>query len=271
MLNIDTIEHLDAESIHSVIELDQRSRAHIEIFHTLDSTNSYLLTRAKSGAPSGSICFAEQQTAGRGRLGRTWFSPPGANIYCSLLWRFSNTEHISGLGIAVAVMVADVLKKYGILAGIQLKWPNDILFSRRKLAGILLERNDPNSVVIGIGLNLYLPQDADPNWIGIQEITGRVALRNYLAGLLINELLTRLSIYEMRGLSGFIDAWRQYDILLNSLITVHTAMKTFTGVMCGISDQGELLLQENTGEVRKFCYGEVSVRSELNPMLSVCD
>lgn len=257
-------EPFDIEKITDAIEPEfQRFLAKITVFESIDSTNTYLLNQTKLGALSGTVCFAEQQISGRGRRGRQWFSMPGANIACSMLWHFTmGTEAISGLSIAVAVIVSNVLKKYGIINGVQLKWPNDVLFDGRKLAGILLERSG-NSVVIGIGLNLYLPSDADSNWIALSEITNGDIKRNYLAGLLVNELLAKLPVYEMRGLSAFIDEWRQHDVFNGQSITVHTSEKNFSGMMKGINASGELILQDEEGAIRQFCYGEVSVRKNL--------
>jgi BirA family biotin operon repressor/biotin-[acetyl-CoA-carboxylase] ligase len=252
------IEHLDSEKIKIAIEPENlHFLSRIEIFDNIDSTNTYLLNQAKMGAPSGSVCLAEEQTAARGRRGRTWFSARGSNIACSLLWRFSDSS-LSGLSIAVAVMVSNALKKYGILNGIQLKWPNDVLFDGRKLAGILLEQSN-TGVVIGIGINLYLPSDADSKWISVQEISNNVA-RNYLVGLILNELLAKLPVYETRGLTGFINEWRQSDAFFNKTITVHTPEKIHVGIMQGINDQGELLLKDEQGNLQQFRYGEVSVR-----------
>ena len=231
----------------------------LEIFDTIESTNTYLLTHAKSGL-SGRVCLAEEQTKGRGRLGRQWFSPYGTNIYCSLLWRFSTKiDDMSGLGIVVAVILANTFKKYGIAGGIQLKWPNDILFAGRKLAGILLERVG-DAVVIGMGVNLSLPASAETGWIALTEITGRPISRNYIVGLLLNELLEKLPVYETRGLSAFTSTWRQQDFLIGKNITVHMPIQNKKGVMQGINEQGELLLQEERGTLLQFRYGEVSVR-----------
>jgi len=157
------------------------------------------------------------------------------------------------------VMVANVLKKYGI-SNIELKWPNDILFAGRKLAGILLERRE-SAVVIGIGLNVYLPSDADPNWIAIHDITEKDVARNHLVGLLINELLSQLNVYQSCGLAAFLEGWRQHDSLLNKKVTLQTPEHLFLGVMKGINAQGELMLQDDTtNELRTFSYGEVSCR-----------
>lgn len=256
-------EKLNLEHIKQAIEPAQQTRlTSLTILDTVDSTNSYLLTQAKAGAPSGTVCLAEQQTAGRGRRGRVWVSPPGANIYCSLLWRFPDEKNISSLSIAVAVMVANVLQQYGAAAGIELKWPNDVLFAGRKLAGILLERNDRTGVVIGIGLNLLLPTDAKVEWTAVQEISSHPVQRNYLTGLLLNELLLQLPVYQSRGLQPFIASWRRYDVLCGQAITVHTSEQIWQGVMQGINTQGELLLDDAHGDTITFCYGEVSVRKQ---------
>ncbi len=254
------VELLNSEKIKSVIELDNLQRlSQLEILDTIDSTNSYLLRLIKSNVSSGRVCFAEQQTQGRGRRGRSWFSPHAKSIYCSLLWRFKEVQQdISGLSIAVAVMILNSLKKYGITEGIQLKWPNDILFAGRKLAGILLECSGTH-VVIGIGLNLCLPQRED-HWIDVMQITGELPKRNYLAGLLLNELLEKLPLYQANGLKEFVSEWRKYDFFTGKNITVHLPEKSVSGVMYGINDAGELLLQDQENRLRNFRYGEITVR-----------
>jgi BirA family biotin operon repressor/biotin-[acetyl-CoA-carboxylase] ligase len=233
--------------------------ADLIVFDTIDSTNTYLLSCAKKGAPSGTVCFADEQTAGRGRQGKAWFSPPEANIYGSLLWRFNNLSALSGLSIAVAVMIVRALKKYGVRDGLQLKWPNDVWYAQRKLAGILLECSG-NNVVIGIGLNLKLPSDADPNWIDLTQIMQQPIEREKIAGLLVNEMLVQLPVYEQHGLTAFLNEWRQYDACFQRMISVHTPEKIFSGVMEGINEKGELLLRDAEGNVQRFCYGEVSVK-----------
>src|SRR5690349_1402083 len=98
-------EFLSIDQIVAAIEQPNlRYLAQIDVLDSVDSTNTYLLQKIKSGAPTGSVCFAEQQTAGRGRRGREWFSPPAANIYCSLVWRFKHIEQASGLSLAVGVI-----------------------------------------------------------------------------------------------------------------------------------------------------------------------
>ena len=184
--------------------LDGRVRDLISSFEILDqipSTNSYLVERATANAPSGSICFAEQQTAGKGRRGRHWVSPFGSNIYLSILWRFQASPlAISGLSLAIGVAVIRALKlHYGDI--FQLKWPNDIYWQGLKLGGILVEvsgeSEGPCAAVIGLGLNTYLsePEAAEitQQWTDLSKITGRQRhKRNALAGALLNQLLPLL-------------------------------------------------------------------------------
>jgi len=253
-----TKEFLEKNQIFSVLAPENRSLlSKLDIFDSIDSTSTYLLSQAKSG-PSGWVCFAEQQTRGRGRLGRAWFSPYAENIYCSMLWRFSSGQDISGLGIAIGVIVANTLKKYGA-GNIKLKWPNDILFNEKKLAGILLE-SIGSSVVIGIGINLTLHKNSEKNWTALDEIIGQPIKRNFFAGLLVNELLKKLPIYQSHGLTEFLNEWREYDFLFGKKIVIHLPDKKIIGVMEGINKNGELLLRNEKNELEHFRYGEVSVR-----------
>lgn len=254
-----TKELLSTEKILALMEHSNLALlSKLEIFDTIDSTNSYLLSQAKS-ANSGWVCLAEQQTKGRGRLGRTWHSPHGMNLYCSLIWRFSNHHDISNLAIAIAVMVANAIKEYGINNGIQLKWPNDVMFSNRKLAGILLERSN-NAVVIGIGVNLNFSDPAEKNWISLSEIIQKSINRNQFAALLLDELFSKISVFQRQGLSPFLSDWRARDYLIGKNITVHAADTTLSGIMQGINDAGELIMQDQQGKRFLFRYGEVSVR-----------
>lgn len=259
-----SFEPLSVEEIISAIDPANHSKvAKLEIFATLNSTNQYLLDHARIGS-SGWICLAEQQTAGRGRCGRAWFSAHGTSITCSMLWRFAaDLLDVSGLSIAVGVMVAQALRNYGVQTGIQLKWPNDVLFAGRKLVGILLERCGEN-IIIGFGLNVNLPKPLAAGYIDLAEIVGRsVTERNYITGLILNELLNRLPEYQAHGLFTFMDAWRQSDFLVGKDVAVHTPEKILFGKAQGINERGELVVLDEQGTLQRFCYGEVSVRQLL--------
>ena len=260
-------EMLNNNSLLKVILPENLSRlSSIDIFETIDSTNSWLLQAAKSGALSATFCFANQQTQGRGRHGKVWFSPPGQNIYCSLLWHFTLGDvDLSALSLAVGVMVVAALSKYGVADGIQLKWPNDIYFDARKLGGILLESlplaDGKIAVVIGIGLNVdFGNAQVAPDWIALAEITGKPAQRNLLAGLLANELLAQLPRYAALGFAGFDAAWRKLDMLIGQSVTVASNGQEIIGVVQDITARGELVIQNSSGNL-SYAFGEVSVRA----------
>lgn len=238
----------------------------LEVFESIDSTNSYLLRAAKESA-SGWAVLSETQTAGRGRLDRKWFSPYASNIYCSLWWIFPNMQmDLSALSLAVGVMVVNALKKYGIQADLQLKWPNDVLFSGRKLAGILLESvkcENRIGVVIGIGLNLFLPredQSVSPDWIDLYEITSQPIQRNLLAGILLDELLDKLFLFQTKGAAVFLEQWRRYDFLFGKKIMVQQPQGNFIGIAQGVREDGALCVLDENNVMRFLQYGEVSIK-----------
>lgn len=205
------IEKLDVKKIQDSLSPDTMSRlSKLILFETIDSTNSYLLNRMPC---SGEVCLAEEQTKGRGRLGRTWCSEPVGNIYFSLGWCFSkNIGELSGLSLAIAVIVAAVLKKYDPTITVQLKWPNDILHAGKKIAGILLE-GKASCVVIGIGLNLYSSDSFQDNWTSLFDMTKKNIQRNKLVGLLIDELFNQLPVFDKSGLGIFLEEWKKQGIL----------------------------------------------------------
>jgi BirA family transcriptional regulator, biotin operon repressor / biotin---[acetyl-CoA-carboxylase] ligase len=261
------IEPLEVKKIRSQVLGSHVTRlSQLEIFDVIDSTNQYLLQRSRSENTSGVFCFAEQQTQGRGRLGREWYSPRGANIYCSVAWRFPVAINLSALSLAVAVILGEVLHKYGVTADIEFKWPNDIIFSGGKLAGILLEslpeKNGEKVVVIGVGINLQLPESVkvENNWMDVATLTDAPLQRNLFAGILVDELLKQLIIFEQKGFAAFIERWRDRDILNRRNVIVQMSKETIAGISQGIDENGALLVELSDGSMRKFQNGEVSVR-----------
>ncbi len=261
------IEALEPEKIRIHVQGQQLKRlTRLEIFNSIDSTNQYLLSQAKKENNSGWFCFAESQTQGRGRLGRAWYSPAGANIYCSLLWRFPVSQNLSGLSLAIAVILGDVLREYGVFHGVSFKWPNDIIFAKRKLAGILCEslpaKNAFIPVVIGIGVNLQFPNSSaqEKDWIDLHEITNAPIQRNLFAGLLIDELLKQITRFEQEGFVSFIEKWRDRDILNRTNVIVQMSKENIAGISQGIDENGALVVLTDAGSLRKFQTGEVSVR-----------
>lgn len=237
----------------------------LDILTAVDSTNLYLLQKANAGAPSGYACLAERQHAGRGRRGRQWLSPFGGNIYLSLLWRFAEqTPALSGLSLAIGIAVTNSLETLGV-PGIGLKWPNDILWQGRKLAGILLdtagEAAGPCHVVAGIGINVAMPAGAaiSQPWVDLREIVGHRIARNALAGRVLQHLLLTLHQFQQNGLAPFLPEWDRLDLLKDKDVTVQLADRTVTGRAQGVNQQGALLVAHG-GVTRAYHSGEVSVR-----------
>ncbi|MCP3870608.1 MAG: bifunctional biotin--[acetyl-CoA-carboxylase] ligase/biotin operon repressor BirA [Gammaproteobacteria bacterium] len=240
----------------------------LEIFSSIDSTNSYLMERVEKKSPSGHVCVAEQQTAGRGRRGRYWVSPFGNNIYLSLHWVFTLTlGELSGLSLAAGVAVVKSLESLG-LDGIKLKWPNDVLWQNRKLAGLLLEvsgeQDGPSRVVLGLGLNSHMRQDhgmeIDQPWVDLSQIPGGKQIsRNRLVAALLNELLDTMARFEAEGLNPLIPGWESYDAYLGQPVVLQVGNRVIEGVHQGIDANGALLLLHE-GRLQVYHGGEISLR-----------
>ncbi|TPQ29673.1 bifunctional biotin--[acetyl-CoA-carboxylase] ligase/biotin operon repressor BirA [Methylomonas koyamae] len=242
----------------------------IEIHDRIQSTNGRLLELARESGESGVVCLAEQQTAGRGRRGRKWISPFGHNVYLSILWRFQGGPAVlSGLSLAMGVAVVRALRALGV-EEVGLKWPNDIYWRQRKLAGILIEvggeSGGPCHAVMGLGLNVFMPgRDAaeiDQAWVDLHRILadGAHGMRNRLTAELLNHLLPALAAFESRTLAYWLAEWRSYDCMLQRPVCVFLGEQRFSGEAAGIDDQGLLLLRQADGEIRAFASGEVSLR-----------
>lgn len=239
----------------------------LEMHDQIDSTNRYLAERAQQNVATGSICFAEHQTAGKGRRGRQWVSPFGSNIYLSLLWRFQQGyTGTAGLSLAIGVAVIKALNQLGI-DSIGLKWPNDIYYQGKKLGGILIEvsgeADGPCHAIIGIGLNLFLPDSQavgiHQEWTDLSKITGRTLIeRNRLAAYLLNHSLTVLAEFETVGIQAYLDEWRSYDCIKGQQAHLFIGAQTITGIIAGIDDNGLLLMEHVDGKVQAFASGEIS-------------
>jgi BirA family biotin operon repressor/biotin-[acetyl-CoA-carboxylase] ligase len=262
------LELLDTDAICAVLAPVQRDiLQELEVFFDINSTNAYLLERARQGAPGGCACLAEYQQAGRGRRGRHWVSPFGGNLYFSLLWRFgSGAAQLGGLSLAVAVVVVRVLRQLG-LDRVDLKWPNDILVDGRKLVGILLEvageATGPCAVVVGIGLNVSVSVAAmsavDQPWTDLETALGRSVSRNWLVGRLLGVLLSALCEFEQRGLASFLGEWQARDVFAGRRVVLQLPDGEVCGMARGVDQDGALLLARN-GELHRYHSGEVSLR-----------
>ncbi|UHD18161.1 biotin--[acetyl-CoA-carboxylase] ligase [Thiocapsa bogorovii] len=263
---------LDAERILAALSpTARRAMERLEIHTEIDSTNRALMREAAAGAPSGTLCLAECQTAGRGRLGRPWISPFGANLYLSALWRYSAPPAVlGGFSLVAGAVVADVLHRSGA-EGLALKWPNDLLWDRRKLGGMLLEvageSQGPSALVVGVGINVRMTPDQgrsiDQPWVDLAEVLGGPGIdRNVLAALLVDALIDAFERFGREGLNPFLALWDEFDAFRGEQVRLLLADREIRGRMLGIASDGALRLDTADGE-RRFHAGEVSLRGEV--------
>ncbi|MBD3610111.1 MAG: bifunctional biotin--[acetyl-CoA-carboxylase] ligase/biotin operon repressor BirA [Gammaproteobacteria bacterium] len=260
------VECLDLDAIYSYMGAES-SHYNIEVHQSLDSTNSYLLEQAKNGAENGSVCLAELQTAGRGRRGRQWISPIATNIYMSYLWRTQMAPAAVACGSLIcALTVTQALNALGV-EGIGVKWPNDVIVQQRKLAGILLEMTGEayaeQAVVIGIGVNLAMPDEAasaiDQPWIDLSSLTEQKLSRNQIVAKILLQLRANLEQFEREGMQAYLETWNKMDQYAGQEVELHFPQQVITGKVQGIDQYGSLLLQTSEG-VKAYQSGEVSLR-----------
>ena len=255
------IQLLEEERIRQQIEY-----GNVAVLPVIDSTNQYLLDRIHE-LHSGDACVAEYQTAGRGRRGRKWFSPFGANLYLSMYWRLEQGPAAAiGLSLVIGIVMAEVLQSLGA-DKVRVKWPNDLYLNDRKLAGILVEltgkTGDAAQIVIGAGINLvmrHVENDViNQGWINLQE-AGISIDRNTLAVRLIKELRDSLRLFEQEGLTPYLTRWKRLDNFIDRPVKLIIGDKEIFGVSRGIDSQGALLLEQD-GVIKPWVGGEISLRS----------
>lgn len=262
----DCVELLDKNKIIANFPKNISENIDIQIHSQTESTNSVLVEGLRQKAINpGTICLAEHQSKGRGRLGRTWESPLGSNIYCSLAWQFNQgAAGLMGLSLVAGLAVAQALNQIGA-RNIGLKWPNDIFWQGKKLGGILVEiagdALGPCDVVIGIGLNVNMPRHIkiDQAFTDLSRVCQRSVSRNQLVAYLITALYDYLPRFSSEGLENLLDEWAQYDILQNQAVKITQQDEILDGIAIGINKQGQLKVNID-GVEQLLTSAQVSVR-----------
>jgi len=241
----------------------------LHVFRSLDSTNVHARHLAEHGAPEGSVVIAEEQTAGRGRLGRNWLSNPGENLTFSLILRPLPSQSAPALlPLAVGVAIARAVESH-VRLRLTCKWPNDLLLEGLKVAGILMETSLDSSgtpyIVVGIGLNVnqtFFPEEIRSRATSLKAWTRSEVDRERL---LCNCLAELESIYDRSMTEGgefVLREWHARSALLGHTVTVTAGNQETTGVVQGISQDGALVLRAG-GIDRLFFAGEVTLTMEL--------
>ncbi len=245
----------------------------IEVFPEIASTNSYLMQQPGPETGQFRVAVTDNQTAGRGRQGKTWQSPPGSGLCLSMAYTFGRQpEHLSALTLALGIDMIETLAGQGI-TGLKLKWPNDLVANDGKLGGILTEAHvraqDAVTVVTGVGLNVDLADglDLEDEAGGVLRVVDLKSLANeippteHLAGILINGLQQTFVAFKDAGFEAFAGRWADYDWLRGREISVATARTELSGTGAGIADDGALLLATRGAGTQRVTSGTVIVKA----------
>ena len=237
---------------------EELKKAPVQVFQTIDSTSSHAKALALQGAPCGVVVLSEEQTAGRGRRGKSFFSPQGSGLYMSLILRsrplFCDEQLIT---VAAAAAVCRALEGLEI-TGARIKWVNDIYLNGRKLCGILCEKaaseNGDTAVIVGIGVNCA-PSAFPPELRDIACSLNMPISRNELAAKIITELDKMLSM----DTAAIIDQYRARSLMSGRCVRFNINGNKLEATAVGIADNGNLLVTLDNGEGLSLSSGEVSV------------
>lgn len=269
------MEGFDTTSIASLLQAEVFGRE-LHFYQKIGSTHLIALELGRKGAPEGTVVVADAQTAGMGRGGTTWFSPPGVNVYLSTLLRPPTpVREVTLLTLAGAIATAETMRKEGALAFI--KWPNDILITRgpgpsfieAKAAGILAEADfreeHIDHVVLGIGVNLNTTRAMLEEGLGefaggatsLKEALSREVDRAQFTAALLLELETWYRRYLEEGRYAILKAWLERSRMMGRRVLVRVDGRTLPGIVWGLDDYGYLLLRRDEGPVETIATGEV--------------
>jgi BirA family biotin operon repressor/biotin-[acetyl-CoA-carboxylase] ligase len=238
------------------------------LYDAVPSTNAVLRDLAATGAAEGTVVLAESQTAGRGRGGKHWFSPPGVNLYASVLLRPAIEPAAAAvLSFAASLALADAIRELGLSPAI--KWPNDVLVHRRKVAGTLAELavagGRVEHMILGIGVNVNVEADALRAGLGdaaahatsLREALGRPIDRNAFAGTVLSCLDEWLVTFRVQGGAALLRAWRDLDIVSGRRVEVREDGGVYDGRARGVDDDGRLEVEDASGHIHRVVAGEI--------------
>lgn len=268
------LDLLDLPRLRQALSGSAATHDALELFDTLPSTNAHLMARIAAGGGGAGVCLAEHQSAGRGRRGREWHSPFGRNLYLSVAQAYeAGPAALAGLSLAIGAALAQLLTALGI-AGVGLKWPNDLLCGGRKLGGILIElqgdTQGPCWAVAGIGLNVNMDAkdgaSIDQPWTSLARLADRSWDRTALAAQVVSTVRQVMAEFPGDGLAPWLNAYAQFDLLAGCPVDVDWAGERISGVARGIDASGALLV-DCAGERRALWGGEVTVRAAHGPVV----
>jgi len=242
------------------------------VYHEVtDSSNLRAKELAGAGAPHGTVVIAEEQLAGKGRLDRKWVSPKGRNLMLSVVLRPElRVDQVFFLTMLVALSVRNVLKETMDIVA-QVKWPNDIYISGKKVGGMLAEfsvcENRVEHVIIGLGLNVnWHPKDNPAILYSCTSLQGETGFAVERSSLLVKVLLQfekyyEESIVEKGAWTRFQEEWNECSYVLGKQVVVNSGMESIAGKAIEIDRSGALIVRDSLGKESRILWGDVSVKS----------
>lgn len=242
----------------------------IRFYREVESTNDVAFDLAKKGASEGTVIIADTQTKGRGRLQRKWISPPGFNLYMSIIFRPSiSSKDASILTLVSSITLFETVKSYGIKC--RIKWPNDLLINRRKVAGVLTEMelggDRVEFVLVGLGINLNMTRRVMNDLMGevsevatsVREELGHEVDRSEFAASVINLLEKWYQEFNTSGKSTIIDEWKKRWGDLNQRVRVKVGHDWIEGIAYELDQNGFLLVRRDNGMTERIIAGDLTV------------
>jgi BirA family biotin operon repressor/biotin-[acetyl-CoA-carboxylase] ligase len=219
-------------------------------FESIDSTNSFLASTKYSTKPQ--ICITREQTKGKGQHGRNWVSQKDGSIIFSMRKSFHEGMNLNGLSLIAGMAIIKSIEAECQLSGLKIKWPNDIYYGDKKLAGILMENTHYKSkqlVLIGVGINYQLvdTNEIDALWVDLSRILNKLPNFQQLTANVINNILIFLEDFQINGLSSLLSEWDHYDMLKGVRIKFRESNIELQGQIDGITHQGALKVATKDG------------------------
>ncbi|MDQ0719482.1 BirA family biotin operon repressor/biotin-[acetyl-CoA-carboxylase] ligase [Paenibacillus sp. W4I10] len=262
-------DSIDATGLQLALDTTVFGRKAVLLTSTL-STQGDVLKLAEQGQAEGAVVIAEEQTGGRGRFGRQWFSPPGKGIWMSVLLRPDlPLQHTPQLTLLTGVAVCRAVRACsGADAGI--KWPNDLLIDGRKVCGILLEStvedHEVRYCIAGIGVDVNFdpedyPEDLTTIATSLKMETGQSVDRTKLTAAILTELEQLYFLYQKEGFGVISALWEALSVSMNRAITVTNPHGVIEGKAIGLDPSGALIVEKHDGEHTLIISGEISWKS----------
>ncbi|CAC9588284.1 Biotin--protein ligase (EC 6.3.4.9, EC 6.3.4.10, EC 6.3.4.11, EC 6.3.4.15) / Biotin operon repressor [uncultured Gammaproteobacteria bacterium] len=207
------------------------------------------------------VCIAREQTQGKGQYDRVWLSQKDTNVLFSIRHVFDASVSLNGLSLVIGLAVVSTLEEFG-LTNVKLKWPNDVFFEGKKMAGILIENSvqgNDQSVVIGLGLNYQLGKNFECGtpWVDLASVLQQLPNIENLSASLINTMLKYCQLFSAQGLSYFLKSWQTADYLLDKQVEIDINNQTLCGVIIGVSPQGALMIKTGSEVVEAYSSNQI--------------